>query len=342
MKLGLCSYSNRASGVGLIAADLARWLPVDSMLSFHSVKGQQRWLDRQVTLAPSHIGLEDYFTRYTPDVLLGIETIFSTRVYAQCRAQNIKTAVVMMHESYRPGLPTDLFICPTQIAYERIEEDRKVFYRWPVDIEPFPFKLRREARRFLHVVGYGMRNNRRQTREVVAGFLVANIPGATLTIHCQRDWREAYGKHDDPRIEYRLQTFANPANVYDGFDVLLQPDSYAGYNRLLYEAQACGLPVITTDAPPMDECETPFFVAVERQEWYSPEASPGMEGIGRCMNVARNLVTADAVAEAVTAAAGPGQADRSKAARHAAERRAWTKERAAELVELLEDRLDRR
>ena len=35
-----------------------------------------------------------------------------------------------------------------------------------------------------------------------------------------------------------------------------QPDAWAGYNRLLLEAKAVGMPVLTTDAAPMNELVT--------------------------------------------------------------------------------------
>ena len=338
MKLGLCSYTTRACGVGAIAADLLKWLAIDSMLSVWTVKGQERWLERQFDCRmPSRDGPIKYLRRYQPDLVLGIETFFTGNFPADCREAEVKTALIAMQESYRPGgIPVDLFVCPTQIAYERIEESRKAYFSLPFDIEPFPFRQRTEARKFLHVVGYGCRNNRRQTREVIAGFLLADVPGATLTVHCQRDWREAYGDCADPRVRFRLETLPDPAAVYAGFDVLLQPDSYAGYNRLLYEAQACGLPIITTDAPPMNECTKAILVPVDREEWFAPEANPTLIEAGRTLNMTRYFVTPEAVADAVRFAARPGQAERSNAARAAAETRAWTKDKAAEFLRLLE------
>lgn len=313
----------------MIAADLVKWLPVDSILSVTSVKGQEQWIERQVTCrTPVKAVIEQYLDDYRPDVLVGIETMFSPDIYELCRQRRIRTVLIVMHEAYRPGIPADLFICPTQQAYAKVIEPHKVFFALPFDIEPFPFVLRNQARRFLHVVGYGMLHNRRQTREVIAGFLEADISGATLMVHCQRDWREAYGDHIDERVDFRLETLPEPTAVYDGFDVLVQPDSYAGYNRVLLEAQACGLPVITTAAPPMDTMagNPSLLVPVERED----------DVAVRIFSATCYLVTPAAIAAAVRLAAGPGQAKRSRAARAAAERRAWTAERRREFLSLLE------
>lgn len=339
MKLGLCSYSNRASGVGIIADELVRWLGVNSMLSVHSSKGQDKWLDRQVSCAiPNGGKLAEYLDCYAPDVLLGVETFFSSAVVDECRRRGIKTAVVLMHEYYEPGaVQADLIICPTQIAYERVEEPRKAYFRWPLDIKAFPFRQRTEARRWLHVVGHGVRNNRQQTREAIAGFLAAALPDATLTVHCQQSWQSAYGTCDDPRICYRQETLADPAAIYAGFDVLLQPDSFAGLNRVLYEAQSCGLPVITTDAPPMNEAATAALVEVAATEQLSsPAPCPSMAAAGRIFGATQSRVTPDAVAAACRAVAGSDIAALSRAGRAAVESRAWTKDKAAELLTLLE------
>jgi glycosyltransferase involved in cell wall biosynthesis len=124
--------------------------------------------------------------------------------------------------------------------------------------------------------------------------------------------------------------------VYDGFDVLLQPDSYAGFNRVLYEAQAYGLPVVTTTAPPMDECETPFLVPVDREMPLESEANPTLAAAGRCLNMTRYFVSAEAVAEIVRTIAQARIEDESRQARMAAERRTWTLQRAQDFVALIE------
>ena len=336
MKLGLVSYTNRTSGCGIIASELLRWLPVDSILSAYSTKGQSRWLKRQLSCRmPSGMTPLRYLRVYRPSVVLGIETFFSRGLMQRCHQRRVKMALIVMHESYHSGMPISLFICPTRAAYDRVEESRKVYFPLPFDLSMFQFKQRTEAKKFLHVVGYGVLRNRRQTREVIGGFLEANIPGATLTVHCQRNWAEAYGHCDDPRVTYRWLTYPEPYEIYSGFDVLIQPDAYAGLNRLLYEASACGLPIITTNAPPMNECDWATMVPVAKTEHLEPQTGRDFSVVGRTFNTMRYFVRSDAVAEAIRVAAGPGVKERSLAARRGAETRGWTPEKAAEFKFLL-------
>lgn len=330
------SYTNRASGVGVIAAELLKWLPCDSMLSVLSAKGQEPgWCERQLCAGrPETPVIRDFLGRYKPDALVYIETPFDgPAVIETCRAAGVTTAGIVMHESYRRGpVNPDVYLCPVRVAWDKVADPFKVYWPLPFDAAPFPYKHRRKAKRFLHVMGYGLNYNRRQTREVVDGFLAADVPGATLTVHCQQDWRDQYGEVHDPRVEYRLTTFTDPAEVYTGFDVLLQPDSYAGYGRPLLEAQACGLPVVTTDAPPFNEFvrDPLLLVPVARVSKLDPP-SQSQTGI----NTRRYLVSVDGVADAVRRVAGADIGALSKAARAAAQSHAWTKTRAAEFRAIL-------
>jgi glycosyltransferase involved in cell wall biosynthesis len=66
---------------------------------------------------------------------------------------------------------------------------------------------------------------------------------------CPKEWQESITK--DPRIEFRVGTF-DPTPYGDG-DVYLYPSRLDGIGLTLPEALSCGLPAITTDAPPMSE-----------------------------------------------------------------------------------------
>ena len=334
MTIGLLSYTNRTSGIGLLATDSIKWLGVDSMLSVWSVKGQEHWLPNQVTCrTPDNDSLIRYLDTYKPDALLGFETMFREAVYYECRKRGIKTILVIMHESYRPELPIDLLVCPTQAAYNKVVEPNKVYFPWPIDIDSFPIdNTARETPKYLHICGHGMRNNRRQTDVVIAGFLMADIP-TTLTVRCQRDWRKVYGDVVSPKIRFELANLPDPRDLYVGHDVLVQPDAYAGYNRVLYEAQAVGLDVITTDAPPMDECETDWLIVPSKEVYLSPKPSLSCAEAGRTFNTTAYIVSPESVADAVTKTYAKSTSRQAMRAR--AEKRAWTTEKAQKFLELL-------
>ena len=53
-------------------------------------------------------------------------------------------------------------------------------------------------------------------------------------------------------------------DVYSEGDVFLFPSYWEGLCHGIYEGQASGGLVVTTDHPPMNECGTPFLVSVEK------------------------------------------------------------------------------
>ena len=336
MKIALLSYTNTASGVGVLAHGLMKWLPADSFLSVRGAKGQDHWIEQQTNItAPRPPLLETFLRRYKPDVLLSVETMFDNGryIFDTCSRRRIRTATIIMHESYNPGRTRlGLYICPTCIAYDRVDVVNKAYFEFPIEIEPFPFTLRTQALRFLHVMGHGAMYNRRQTREAVAGFLEADLPDATLTVHCLQDWRAEYGRREDPRVTYRRKLFPNRADVYTGFDVLIQPSSYEGFGLPILEAQACGMPVITTDAQPMNEH------ILDEEALVPVDKVIRLETKGQCptrVNCDQHLVTAEGVAYTITQLAAGDIPKKSRLARQYAETRAWTEARAIELRALL-------
>lgn len=336
MKIALLSYTNLTSGVGVIAHGLFKWLPGDSFLSVASSKGTATWTTRQMNVSsPRPPFFKTFLRRYQPDVVLSVETNFDNGhyVFDACAERGIRTATVIMHESYNPGRTrVGLYICPTHICFARVEEPNKAYFELPFEIEQFHFTPRTQARRFLHVMGYGAKYNRRQTREVVAGFLEADLPGATLTVHCLQDWRVEYGNPKDPRVTFRRQLIADQRAIYDGFDVLVQPCSYAGFGLPLLEAQACGLPVITTNATPMREQVTDPVALVpvaKAQRLETKGTSPTR------VNMVQQLVTAEGVADTIKLVAACDIRELSLRARRYAETRAWTEAKAEELRTLL-------
>jgi glycosyltransferase involved in cell wall biosynthesis len=54
-------------------------------------------------------------------------------------------------------------------------------------------------------------------------------------------------------VEIRAKRLRSRAELYDEGDVFLAPSRFEGLGFGLMESQACGMPLITTNAPPMNE-----------------------------------------------------------------------------------------
>ena len=159
----------------------------------------------------------------------------------------------------------DAMICPTTYTYELIRDwkcrfgfDWEVVHvPWPVDTGRFRFRHRTRCRRFLFVNGTGGSPARRpngtftEYRRKGCDVLfqaAAKIPRVPLIVYSQR--------HDVPppprNVELRKAPWRNE-QLYEDGDVCVQPSHWEGLGLQLLECQSAGLPLVTTDAPPMNE-----------------------------------------------------------------------------------------
>ena len=120
--------------------------------------------------------------------------------------------------------------------------------RWGVNLDRFPFTLRTRCNEFLFCNGYGGAHGRKGLSTIVAAW--QHLPNIPLLVRSQRDECAGLPAH----AEVLVDNVTQPCELYARGDVLLAPSRFEGLGLQLYEAQACGLPVITTAAPPMDEC----------------------------------------------------------------------------------------
>ncbi len=258
MRLGLIGYSNRSSGIGMLIHDFIDNLPIDSFLSYPSVKGQEDgWHERQHTAwrPKDSKALRRYMEAFKPDAVIFIETDYFPHGFKIVKELGSKPVCVVMHEVYRHWTQieeeADLAICPSRNALEKaVGCERSVFLPLPIALEPFPYK-ERGGHTLVHNVGYGWRNDRRQTARVVRAFHSLEDPDARLIVNCQSKWAEGVPLPDE-RIDYRLVDLPEPADIWAEGDIAIQPTAYEGFGRMPLEAQACGLPCLTMDADPMN------------------------------------------------------------------------------------------
>ena len=253
MRLGIISYTNFNSGIGLFGYELYKYLDGDSILSIGSVKGPQEvWSDRQLSTyrPPADPVMRDYFGRFLPEIVMFIETPFSANLFSMAHTYGAKTVAITMHETcmVTTASRADLVICPCYSAWEKSHTASKKLLFLPIGIELFPFR-ERTGHVFLMNIGYGGPQDRRQAETVIKAFCSLTDPNARMIVNSQVNFP---GRIDDPRIEYRLQNFPEPKDCYADGDIYLSPTAYDGYGRPVLEAMACGLPCLTTDADPMN------------------------------------------------------------------------------------------
>jgi len=112
---------------------------------------------------------------------------------------------------------------------------------------------------FFHNAGWLGLNYRKMTPGVILAFdaVAKKLPDVTLLVHAQTGLERlppgiARIVRENPRITYHVETLPAPGLYHLG-RILVFPSKLEGLGLPLFEGLACGLPVIATDAPPMNE-----------------------------------------------------------------------------------------
>ncbi|MBX3444032.1 MAG: glycosyltransferase [Planctomyces sp.] len=273
-RIGLVGHCT-ATGVGYQTLDFARNLPID------------RWLIPDHSLCPTlptdgargdvaccqpRLGLSE-LRRWLRglDWVVFIERPWALNVVEAARIEQVNIACVPNWECLSPGLDwlacVDLMLCPTRHTFRLLEDWKRRYgfgwdlecVPWPIDAKQFLFRQRTTCRRFLYVNGWGGGRARRiggdstpygrKGLELIVGAARA-APELDFLVHSQE---RSLGRL--PRnIELRPAP-QDPVALYAEGDVCVQPSHWEGLGLQLLECQASGLPLITSDAPPMNEFE---------------------------------------------------------------------------------------
>ena len=151
----------------------------------------------------------------------------------------------------------DFLLCNTWRHYQVFNNHPQVIYiPWGTDLDLFQKEDRQKSGKelvFFH--SCGMSPIRKGTDILVNAF--QNVSGYTkLIIHSQRALDEFPAIESvvekDPRIEW-IKGDIGPPGLYHLGDVYVYPTRLEGIGLTIPEAFASGLPVITTDEPPMNE-----------------------------------------------------------------------------------------
>lgn len=195
----------------------------------------------------------------------------------------------------------DLVICPTKCSYDTFKNEYGInnakYLQWAIDpdfyIEFSNILPNQNGIVFFHPAGWGGLHERRGTQYVIDAFIKANIDNAILHIHTQKD-SHAYQIDDlNNRIvidcgnveRHILKSF------YENSDVVVLPSLWEGLGLTFLEAIGCGKPIITTDAPPMNEfveddsgIRCPGERIVSFKDIFIPGIIPDVDGIAEAMN----------------------------------------------------------
>lgn len=340
-RLGLIG-SNVPSGLGSLNRSLARHLPIERWLVLpHPVHRElapvgtcRRWRGTDPEVVRSFLDGLDW--------LLFCEQPQHGSIVAMAHEHGVRVACVPMWEHLdefaRWLRQVDLMICPTRYCHEWLGHWRErlglpcelALVSWPIDLERFPFQQRRTCQRFLFIHGrgglqpLGARSDDGDGRKGLAIIREAArlAPGASIIVQTQL-------KQLPPmpgNVEVRHADLDDQAALYQGGDVCIQPSRWEGLGLPLLECQAVGLPLITTDAPPMNE----------HRPWRTLPASPTRAYLTQNRPITIHTVDPADLARLLLEVQGAEISEASLAARQYVEREHSWATAGSELLELLD------
>ncbi len=158
----------------------------------------------------------------------------------------------------------DLMLCPTRHTHQMLTEWvhrfsfawQLAYTAWPIDGNRFTFRQRRVCRRFVYVHGSGgARADQGSSQEVLHRKGLASLLDAARL--CPQIPFTVYASHAElPPLTSNIECRPRPMDnrlLYGDGDVCVQPSHWEGLGLPLLECQAAGMPLLTTDAAPMNE-----------------------------------------------------------------------------------------
>lgn len=285
-RVGLIGCNNQ-KGLGHQNRDLARRLPLQSWLvpEAQLIVSEEDSCGGRATryLQPSDSPqkLRDEWLSDL-DVLLFVETPYIEGLTAVARQVGVRVVCVPNWEWLHPGLnwlsDVDTMLCPTRHTRMILEAWRSRFgfrwqiadFPWPVDVSNWSFRQRQTCERFVVINGTDRGHPARldgtatSTRRKGLETLLAaarQLPHMPFIL-----WSQTDELPDLPQnVELRLSSASN-VDLYQEGDVCVQLSRWEGLGLPLLECQAAGMPLITSDAPPMNEHHPLAVVRTSKSE----------------------------------------------------------------------------
>lgn len=285
-RIGLVG-TNNLKGLGHQNRDLVRQLKIQDWLLTDGGDDERMaatGLTRHVHKAGSLREFAQVIPRFLDsiEVLLFIETPGVEGLTRKAQKRGIPVVCIPNWEWLHPGLKwlqdVDLMFCPTNYTRSLMSDWRQRFgfeWRvescpWPIAAAAFPFQARAKCCRFVYINGTDRRypcDRAGRPTPVRRKGLETLLAAARLLPHIPfLVWSQV----DDlpplpPNVELRLAATDN-WKLYTEGDVCVQLSRWEGLGLPLLECQAAGMPLITTDAPPMNEHNPLAVIPVSTQE----------------------------------------------------------------------------
>ena len=148
----------------------------------------------------------------------------------------------------------DLFVCPSRFTENIVRSygfTNTCYLPWPIDLAKLPLRqVCGPARHFIHNAGIVDHDDRKGTRDTIQAFSLLPRSDIRLTVRLQRS---VSLPPVDKRVEILVGNLSSVSDLYAKGDICVQPSKMEGIGFMVLEPACAGIPVITTDYPPMSE-----------------------------------------------------------------------------------------
>jgi glycosyltransferase involved in cell wall biosynthesis len=249
------------TGFGRQASDIRAVLGI----GYHLVIPSERLTDHHVDGINEHWLPNDASENQVRKLLAGLDgIIFFERhnwhplILRVARELGVATVCVPNWEWFKGDAPEwkfcDFFACPSKFTDKIVRSygfTNSSYLTWPIDLAKFPTRyVTGPARNFIHNAGLVDRDDRKGTRDTIEAFCRLTRQDVRLTVRLQE---EVPLPNIDDRVEVIIGNLDNVADLYSTGDICVQPSKMEGIGFMVLEPACAGIPVITTDYPPMNE-----------------------------------------------------------------------------------------
>jgi len=268
--VGCIGYINH-SGLGQIISNFRKNLPLTSQLVIeHPQKGTfynelpKDFLYTSASMNPTKEDLFKYLDKCNPDIVLIFETPFNFDFFKILRERNVRVVLFPMIDSISVSkfLPyqeyINLIVNFTTVGdetYDKVWKGCGIHLPYPVDVEIFK-PIEHGENLFLHNEGFGGAGFRKGTDITFVAFqqLMHNVSrNVSMRVLSQKAESEHSQIRNIKNVEIISKDLPNVIDTYKSGKVYVAPSRREGLGLPILEAMACGLPVITTNAAPMNE-----------------------------------------------------------------------------------------